>query len=332
MLAFAEDTDIIKDYLTLRELRLTLDKKEEALTKEEEELKEIIQKEEDFKSNFFTSSSFLPIEDNVKEDYLNKIIEERKNDKDKKTEMPGIDALIVYQETTENQQKKVDALLKEIRDIIKSKVRLEIAYTEEYANNTDDSIEEILLKYDGLENFTEESLEELKKEQDKLIEKKEQERKSKEEQKRLEEEAERKETERQEAISNSSSGDYVYPASGYISSYYGNRSDPFTGESVWHTGIDIANSIGTPILAMDSGVIEEAFWNGGYGNMVLINHGNGIKSRYGHLDSYKVSVGDYVEKGQVIGLMGTTGYSTGSHLHFETYRNGERVNPLSFFD
>jgi len=99
-----------------------------------------------------------------------------------------------------------------------------------------------------------------------------------------------------------------------------------------HNGLDIANKIGTPIYAADAGVVEisQGGYNGGYGNTILINHGGGKKTRYGHASKLLVKKGEEVEKGQLIALMGSTGRSTGSHLHFEVLINGTRYNPLNY--
>lgn len=99
-----------------------------------------------------------------------------------------------------------------------------------------------------------------------------------------------------------------------------------------HNGLDIADRVGTPIYASESGVVElsQGGWNGGYGNMILINHGSGKKTRYAHASQLLVSKGEQVEKGQVIALMGSTGRSTGPHLHFEVIINGTRYNPLNY--
>ncbi len=97
-----------------------------------------------------------------------------------------------------------------------------------------------------------------------------------------------------------------------------------------HYAIDIANKIGTPIYACDSGVIEVAGWGKGYGNQIVVDHGGGRKSRYAHLSKFYVKKGDAVEKGEAIGAMGSTGYSTGSHLHFEYIINGVKTNPLNY--
>lgn len=111
-----------------------------------------------------------------------------------------------------------------------------------------------------------------------------------------------------------------WPARGWISAYF----------TVRHPGIDIAANHGVPIYAADGGVVRSAFWNGNYGNQVVINHRNGIVTSYSHLSSFAVGAGQLVAKGSIIGYNGSTGYSTGPHLHFEVIRNGYYVNPLNF--
>ena len=119
----------------------------------------------------------------------------------------------------------------------------------------------------------------------------------------------------------------IWPTTGVISSPYGLR----WGGSDFHPGVDIANDMGTPIVATADGVVEYAGWNsGGYGNMVDINHGNGIMTRYGHASQVVVSAGQAVSRGQVIAYMGSTGFSTGPHCHYEVHVNGQRVNPISY--
>lgn len=119
----------------------------------------------------------------------------------------------------------------------------------------------------------------------------------------------------------------IWPTTGVVTSPYGLR----WGGSDFHPGIDIANDIGTPILATADGIVEYAGWNsGGYGNMVDINHGNGIMTRYGHGSQVVVAAGQHVVRGQVIMLMGSTGFSTGPHVHYEVHVNGQRVNPISY--
>jgi LysM repeat protein len=97
-----------------------------------------------------------------------------------------------------------------------------------------------------------------------------------------------------------------------------------------HFAIDIANHVGTPLYAADAGVIESAGWGRGYGNNIVINHGGGKKTRYAHLSAFNVSKGDVVEKGEQVGLMGSTGWSTGPHIHFEVIINGVKYNPLNY--
>ncbi len=119
----------------------------------------------------------------------------------------------------------------------------------------------------------------------------------------------------------------IWPTTGVVTSPYGLR----WGGTDFHPGIDIANDMGTPIVATADGVVIVAGWNsGGYGNMVDIDHGNGIMTRYGHASQVVVSAGQYVRRGQVIALMGSTGFSTGPHVHYEVHVNGQRVNPISY--
>ena len=119
----------------------------------------------------------------------------------------------------------------------------------------------------------------------------------------------------------------IWPTTGVVTSPYGLR----WGGTDFHPGMDIANDMGTPIVATADGVVEYAGWNsGGYGNMVDINHGNGIMTRYGHASQVVVSVGQHVKRGQLIAYMGSTGFSTGPHVHYEVHINGNRVNPISY--
>lgn len=117
---------------------------------------------------------------------------------------------------------------------------------------------------------------------------------------------------------------------GWLSSYYGVRKDPFTGKPTMHKGIDFAGKEGSSVNATGAGVVT---WSGsrfGYGNLVEIDHGNGLKTRYGHNDKLTVEVGDVVTKGQAIALMGNTGRSTGAHVHYEVIKNGRQVDPLPY--
>lgn len=117
---------------------------------------------------------------------------------------------------------------------------------------------------------------------------------------------------------------------GWLSSYFGIRTDPFTGRRVHHSGIDFAGKLGSDIVAVASGVVTFAGRRSGYGNLVEVNHGKGYSTRYGHSLSIDVKVGDTVKKGQVLAKMGTTGRSTGPHVHFEVLNNGRAVNPKRY--
>ena len=129
------------------------------------------------------------------------------------------------------------------------------------------------------------------------------------------------------------SGSFLWPVASYVyvSSRFGLRVHPITGEKKSHTGIDIASNQGTAVYASDGGSVTLAGWNGGYGNCIMIDHGNGYVTLYGHLSSISVSVGQPVSQGTTIGAVGSTGNSTGPHLHFEVLKNGTRIDPEQFF-
>ncbi|MBL4835294.1 MAG: peptidoglycan DD-metalloendopeptidase family protein [Pseudomonas sp.] len=124
--------------------------------------------------------------------------------------------------------------------------------------------------------------------------------------------------------------DFVPVQEGYVSSSFGRRSDPITGRIAMHTGTDFSAPRGTAIFAVGAGVVTFSGRNGAYGNMVEIAHGDGYKTRYAHAHELKVAKGDLVSKGQEIATVGSTGRSTGPHLHFEVYRNGMAVNPARY--
>lgn len=115
-----------------------------------------------------------------------------------------------------------------------------------------------------------------------------------------------------------------------FTSGYGVRSDPFRGRAAMHAGIDLAGPMGTPIYATADGYVQRSQWVNGYGNLVEVNHGRGIQTRYGHLSKSLVRDGQQVKRGQMIALMGSTGRSTGSHLHYEVRVDGKAVNPIPF--
>lgn len=122
----------------------------------------------------------------------------------------------------------------------------------------------------------------------------------------------------------------IWPVSGVVSSHFGFRISPGGIGSTYHEGLDIASSYGNPVHATANGRITQAGWVNGYGYLVEIDHGNGIKTRYGHNSAILVSVGNQVVEGQTISLIGSTGNSTGPHCHYEVRVNGEAVDPTLF--
>jgi len=117
---------------------------------------------------------------------------------------------------------------------------------------------------------------------------------------------------------------------GWMSSAFGRRKDPFTGQVSWHQGVDFAGKAGSPIVAVADGVVTWSGGHRGYGEMVEISHGGGYATRYAHNQENLVEVGDLVSKGQVIALMGSSGRSTGPHVHYEVYKHGRPVDPASY--
>jgi murein DD-endopeptidase MepM/ murein hydrolase activator NlpD len=122
----------------------------------------------------------------------------------------------------------------------------------------------------------------------------------------------------------------IMPTRGYRTRGFGMKYDPFTGYKRFHGGIDIANKTGTPIHATADGVVSFVGSFGDLGRLITINHGYGYKTRYGHLSKVKVKKGQKIRRGDLIGLMGSTGYSTGPHLHYEVVKDSKRVNPLEY--
>jgi murein DD-endopeptidase MepM/ murein hydrolase activator NlpD len=121
----------------------------------------------------------------------------------------------------------------------------------------------------------------------------------------------------------------IWPTIGNLSAFFGQREDPFgSGGAEYHTGIDISTDKGTPIVATAAGTVESASYSGNYGNLLVIDHGFGLTTRYAHLASFAVKVGEHVQRGRVIGYVGTTGRTTGPHLHYELLVNGVLTNPL----
>jgi murein DD-endopeptidase MepM/ murein hydrolase activator NlpD len=136
----------------------------------------------------------------------------------------------------------------------------------------------------------------------------------------------RRDVERREALAASTPS--IWPAHGWLTGSFGTRSDPFTGESGYHQGLDISTDKGSSVFATADGVVESASYSGDYGNLIVLKHDFALVTRYGHLSGFAVKAGQHVKRGTVIGYVGATGRATGSHLHYEILANGKLINPL----
>ena len=136
----------------------------------------------------------------------------------------------------------------------------------------------------------------------------------------------RRNVEQQESLMNATPS--VWPVHGWLSAGYGMRSDPFNGERDFHPGLDISAERGTPVRATAAGKVELAAPSGDYGNLVVIDHGYGLVTRYGHLSKFAVWAGREVKRGDIVGYVGATGRATGPHLHYEVLASGKLINPL----
>ena len=136
----------------------------------------------------------------------------------------------------------------------------------------------------------------------------------------------RRDVERRQALASATPS--IWPAHGWLTGTFGGRSDPFTGEPGFHQGLDISTEKGSPVFATADGSVESAAYSGDYGNLIVLKHAFGLTTRYGHLSSYAVKPGRQVKRGDVIGYVGSTGRSTGAHLHYEILANGKLINPL----
>jgi murein DD-endopeptidase MepM/ murein hydrolase activator NlpD len=121
----------------------------------------------------------------------------------------------------------------------------------------------------------------------------------------------------------------IWPVAGWLSSSYGTRTDPFNDEKSFHPGLDISADYGAPVLATADGTIVSAGTSGAYGNMVVVDHGFGITTKYGHLSRIAVMADQPIRRGDILGYVGSTGRSTGPHLHYEIWMNGKLTNPMS---
>lgn len=122
----------------------------------------------------------------------------------------------------------------------------------------------------------------------------------------------------------------LLPARGWLVSGFNYRTDPFTRKKSWHNGIDISCAHGTPVYAPADGVVVKKGYHGGFGNLLEINHGNDVETKYGHLSKFNVSKGQRVKRGDLIGYVGSTGRSTGPHLHFEIHQKNKAVDPMNY--
>jgi len=136
----------------------------------------------------------------------------------------------------------------------------------------------------------------------------------------------RHDVEQREALASSTPS--IWPAHGWLTGTFGGRSDPFSGEPAFHQGLDISTDKGQPVYATADGTVDSASYTGDYGNLIVIRHGFGLATRYGHLSAFKVKPGQTVKRGDVIGYVGATGRATGAHLHYEILANGRLINPL----
>jgi murein DD-endopeptidase MepM/ murein hydrolase activator NlpD len=135
-----------------------------------------------------------------------------------------------------------------------------------------------------------------------------------------------RDVERQEKLAGATPS--IWPANGWLTGTFGGRSDPFTGEPGFHQGLDISTERGHPVYATANGKVESAAYSGDYGNLMVLQHDFGLTTRYGHLSKFNVAAGATVTRGDVIGYVGSTGRSTGAHLHYEILVNGKLINPL----
>jgi murein DD-endopeptidase MepM/ murein hydrolase activator NlpD len=122
----------------------------------------------------------------------------------------------------------------------------------------------------------------------------------------------------------------LWPVEGQITGSFGERIDPFNGEGAFHSGVDISATVGSTVIAPADGIVTFADFLGGYGRAVMVDHGHGISTRYGHLASFAVTAGQYIHRGDTIGYVGLSGRSTGPHLHYEVRINDTPVNPYKY--
>lgn len=275
-------------------------------------------------------SKITEYDNNLLDEY-NKITQEVAQKEEKLEEK--LSSLGLMQEELEYEQAAVETLVQAKGEEL-VKYEEQIIASENVAKEYEAELEAKLAEIQHLEE------EERRRQEEELRRQQEEERKRKEaaERKRLEDARREAENNNSSESSNASSGNHtgtgVYtwptPSTRRITSYYGWRIHPIYGDNRFHKGIDIGASYGTNIVAADSGRVVEARYNGSYGNCVKIDHGNGTETLYAHCSQLVVNVGDTVDRGQLIAYVGSTGASTGPHLHFEVRVNGACVDPLAY--
>jgi murein DD-endopeptidase MepM/ murein hydrolase activator NlpD len=124
----------------------------------------------------------------------------------------------------------------------------------------------------------------------------------------------------------------IWPVNGILLSHFGRRTDPFSGEGAFHTGVDISASRGTPVKVAGDGIVTHAEFSGHYGKLVIVDHGNGVQTYYAHLSQFEVVAGQSIRRGEIVGLSGATGRVTSPHLHYEVRRGGTAINPQPYLN
>lgn len=345
-----EDTNILQDLYNLKSLELSINKNTEEKmklqvvvenTEKEKELKETVE-------NIVEKNPFL---DGIKLDalierkksevsnpqiQLKKHLQEEKQKELNRKILDGVGLVSLIPLTEVNKTADYKPLLEELINLDKSIVDLN-----KKIESKETSIEDAKKQYNKLEKDFQEKYKQqkdrVKKIVDKYIDLTTQGELNKLKKDKMPVESKfdvKKEEAKLEALRREKmpSDNFIYPSDvRYISSPFGYRSNPFVGKGTeFHNGTDFPGPQGTPIYAVEDGVVTHASVLGGYGNLIIVKHNNSLETRYAHLSGYKVRVGQRVTQGQTIGLMGTTGRSTGSHLHFEVRVNGTAVNPMGY--
>lgn len=252
-------------------------------------------------------------------------------------------------------EKSILQVSQETQEALRKEVEMVIGEMENELEILEEEAKETAAEIARLQAEAQRRLEEIRRQEEEQRQREEEERRRQEEEERRRQEEERRRQEDQEASDEDSEPDnpgdegekdddkneavtpppespsklsWPVPRFMRISSPYGWRNHPISGQHRFHQGIDIPAPMGTPIVAAESGIVIMAGWRGSYGIMLSIDHGDGLATLYAHNTSNLVSVGDYVERGQIIARIGSTGNSTGPHLHFEVMQHGEREDPL----